>query len=77
MTRDDALAALPTTGERFITVATKAGSHYRVWWDTLETQENGYVYGERCNGQRGPFRKKQLNGTIRWFRIESVTLVPA
>ena len=81
MNRAEAISALNYEDQcPEIHVETRSGAQYAVAWDTLECNENGYVYGYRTNGldaaRRGPFNKGMLNGTIRWFDLKNVTLVP-
>jgi len=72
----DNIADLQIVRKRnFITVRTRSGALYEVYWDIIECSDDGYVYGNRINGQDGPFRKKQQNGTIRWFDLKNVELV--
>ena len=76
MNKAEAIAALNYEDQcPEIIVQTRSGAQYAVAYDILEAQDNDYVYGYRVNGQAGPFRKKQLNGTIRWFCLKNVTLV--
>ena len=59
-----------------ITVETKSGAQYNVAWDTIESYgEEGYVYGYRINGRRGPVGRGEMNGAIRWFDLNNVNLV--
>jgi len=62
-------------GRNFIVVRLASGSEYEVYWDIISVSPDGYVYGNRINGQDGPFRKKQQNGSIRWFDLKNAKLV--
>ena len=77
MNRAEAIAALNYEDQcPEIVVQTRSGAQYAVAWDTLECNENGYVYGYRVNSPgNGPFKREQNDGTIRWFDLKNVTLV--
>ena len=77
MKRTEAIAALDSNRE--VKVRTRSGAEYNVAWDILESDdaEYGYVYGYRTNGsiRPTPFKKKAVNGAIRWFDLKHVQLV--